>query len=78
MVTAIVEINVADWEDEVARVTSDPDVHTSLKKALSESLDRDPASAVKDAAIIYQIMLGRALAQPSSVWKWRSQPTWCW
>ena len=81
MVTATVEINgpdLADWESEAAKVTSDPGVHTSLKRALSEVLDQDPASAVKDAAIIYQIMLGRALAQPSTEWKWRRQPTWCW
>ena len=81
MVSATVENNgpdLADWEDQVARVTSDPGVNTSLKRALSEALDQNPASAVRDAAIIYQIMLGRALAQPSSEWKWRSQPTWCW
>ena len=81
MVNANVEIaspSASDWEAEVPRVASGSGVSASLKRALSEALEQDPASAVKDAAIIYQIMLGRALAQPSIEWKWRSQPTWCW
>ena len=81
MVNANVEIDspsALDWEAEVSRVSSGSGVSTSLKRALSDALEQDPASAVKDAAIIYQIMLGRALAQPSAEWRWRSQPTWCW
>ena len=81
MVNACVEIEgpaSTDWEARATMVSSDPDARPALKRALSEALEQDPASAVKDAAIIYQIILGRALAQPSAEWKWRSQPTWCW
>ena len=71
-------VALADWENRAARVSSGPDAHPVLKRALVEALEQDPASAVKDAETFYQIMLERALAQPSAEWKWRSQPTWCW
>ena len=71
-------VDLADWEHRAARVSSDPDAHPALKRALVEALEQDPASAVKDAETFYQIMLERALAQPSAEWRWRSQPTWCW
>lgn len=69
---------LTDWEDRAARVSSDPDARPALKRALAEALEQDPATAVKDAETFYQIMLARALAQPSGEWKWRRQPTWCW
>ncbi len=64
-------VDLADWEHRAARVSSDPDAHPALKRALVEALEQDPASAVKDAETFYQIMLERALAH-------RSQPIWCW
>ena len=67
-----------DWDSRATKVSSDPHVHPALKRALAEALKQDPASAVKDAETFYQIMLERALAEPSAEWKWRSQPTWCW
>ena len=81
MVNASVEIEgpaSTDWEIRAAKVSSDPDARPALKRALAEAMEQDPGSAVKDAAIFYQIVLERALAEPSGVWKWRSQPTWCW
>lgn len=81
IVDATGEINgpeLTDWETRAASFSSDPDAHPALKRALVEALEQDPASAVKDAETFYQIMLERALAQPSAEWKWRSQPTWCW
>ncbi len=75
LVNASVEIEgpaSADWEDKAARVTSDPCAHSTLKKALADALDKDPAAAVKDAETVYRIMLERALAQPSREWKWRT------
>ena len=81
MVNASVEIEGAetpDWEHRAASVWSDPDAHPALKKVLADALEQEPAAAVKDAETFYQIMLERALAQPSSKWKWRSQPTLCW
>ena len=81
MVNTCVEIDgpeSMDWEDRAAKVSSDPNARPALKRALVEALERDPVAAVIDAETFYQIMLGRALAQPSSEWKWRRQPTWCW
>ena len=54
-----------DWVEKAARVTSDPCTHPTLKKALEDALEQDPAAAVKDAETVYRIMLERALAQPS-------------
>ena len=67
-----------DWEHRAARMSSDPAAGPLLKTALAEALEQDPVEAVKDAETLYQILLERALAQPSSEWKWRRQPTWCW
>ncbi len=81
LVNASVEIEgpaSTDWEDQAARVASDPCTHPTLKRALADALEQDPAAAVKDAETVYRIMLDRALAQPSREWKWRTQPTWCW
>ena len=81
MVNALVEIDgpaLIDWEDRVALMSSDPATGPALKRALLEVLEQDPVDAVKDAEILYRILLERALAQPSNGWKWRTQPTWCW
>ena len=81
MVNACLEIDgpvSMDWEDRAAEVSSDPNARPALKKALVEALELDPVAAVKDAETFYQIMLDRALAQPTNEWKWRTQPTWCW
>lgn len=81
MVNACIEIDrpeSTDWEARAASVSSDPDARPALKRALEEALRQDPATAVRDAEVFYQILLERALAQPSAEWKWRSQPTWCW
>ena len=81
MVIASIDIDdpaLMGWEDRVAKVSSDPVASTALKRALVEALERDPADAIKDAETFYQIMLERAVAQPSKEWKWRRQPTWCW
>ena len=81
MVNATIEIDgpaLMDWEDRAALVSSDPAASAALKRALAEALEQDPLDAAKDAETFYQILLERALAQPSSEWKWRKQPTWCW
>ena len=81
MLNAYLEIDEQvsmDWESRAAKMSSDPTAPPALKRALAEALEQDPASAVKDAETLYQIMLERALAQPCVKWKWRSQPTWCW
>ena len=81
MVNTCVDFNgpeSMDWEGRAAEVSSDPNARPALKKALVEALEQDPVAAVKDAETFYQIMLDRALAQPSNQWKWRKQPTWCW
>ena len=81
MVNASIEITdpgLMDWEDRAAVVSSDPSASPALKRALAEALEQGPADAIKDAEIFYQILLERALAQPSSEWKWRKHPTWCW
>jgi len=81
MMNATIEIEsleTVDWKDKADEVSSDPQVNPALKRALADAIERDPASAVKDAETVYQIMLERALAQPAGEWKWRSQPTWCW
>ena len=81
MVNASVEIDgpvLMDWEDRAAMITSDPATGPALKRALLEALGQDPVEAAKDAESLYQILLERALAQPSSEWKWRTHPTWCW
>ena len=81
MVNASVEIDgpvLMDWEDKAAMITSDPATGPALKRALLEALGQDPVEAAKDAESLYQILLERALAQPSSEWKWRTHPTWCW
>ena len=67
-----------DWESRAAKVSSDSHAHPARKRALAEALKQDPACAAKDAETFDQIMLERALAEPSAEWKWRSQPTWCW
>ena len=67
-----------DWEDKAACLVSDPCTNATLKRALADALEQDPAAAVKDAETVYRIMIERALAQPSREWKWRTQPTWCW
>ena len=67
-----------DWEHSAAMISSDPAAGPLLKRALAEALEQDPEYAVKDAEALYQILLERALAQPTSEWKWRRQPTWCW
>ena len=79
MVNASIKIEgtaTTDWVDKAAKVTSDPCAHPTLKRALADALDQDPAAAVKDAETVYRIMLERALAQPSREWRWRTQPTW--
>ena len=81
IVDATVEINgpeLTDWETRAASFSSGPDAGPSLKRALAEAMEQDPLAAVMVVETFYQIMLERALAQPSSEWKWRSQPTWCW
>ena len=81
MIDAYVEIDdqvSMDWETRATRMSSDTVAGPGLKGALAEALEQDPAAAVKDAETFYQIMLDRALAQPSNEWKWRTQPTWCW
>ena len=69
---------VIDWADRAAIMSSDPTTGVALKCALAEAMEQDPAAAVRDAAALYQILLERALAQPSSEAKWRRHPTWCW
>ncbi len=81
MVNASMEIGdpaLMGWEGKAARVSSDPVAGPALKRALAEALEQDPVDAVKDAGTFYQILLERALAQPTSEWKWRRHPTWCW
>jgi hypothetical protein len=81
MVNASVEIDspaLTEWEDQAARMSSDPAAGPALKKTLAEALEQDPVDAIKDAQALYQILLERAFAQPSSGWKWRRHPTWCW
>jgi hypothetical protein len=68
----------ANWEDKAASMASDPNASPVLKSALAEALEQDPVDAVKNAEILYQILLQRALDQPATEWKWRSQPTYCW
>ena len=67
-----------DWEEKAALVSSDPNASPSLLRVLAEALDRAPEDAVKDAEIVYEILLGRALEQTSKEWKWRKHPTCCW
>ena len=81
MVNASIETDVPallGWEDRAALVSCDPAASPALKRALTEALEQDPLDAAKDAETFYQILLERALAQPSSEWKWRKHPTWCW
>ena len=81
MENACVEINESgstDWEYQTAKMASDPAPSPALKCALAEAVGQDPVDAVKSAETVYQILLPRALAEPSSEWKWRSQPTYCW
>jgi len=67
-----------DWEDRAIVVSSDPDSSPALLRVLAEALERAPEDAIKDAEIVYEILLGRALAQTSRGWKWRKHPTCCW
>lgn len=70
MMIACVKINESestDWEYKAAKMASDPDAGPALKRALAEALEQDPVDAVKSAETVYQILLQRALAEPSSV-----------
>ena len=69
---------LADWEERLTKLTSDPCTKLAIKRALVDALEQDPIEAVKDAETVYQILLQRALSQAKGEWKWRSQPTWCW
>ena len=70
--------DIMDWEAKAARASSDPAANPALKRALAEALEQNPVEAIKYAEVFYQILLERALAQPSAERKWRKHPTWCW
>ena len=81
MVNALIEKDwpaLLDWNARAALLSSDPAVGPALKRALAESLEKEPLDAVREAETFYQILLERALAQPSREWKWRTHGTWCW
>ncbi len=66
------------WKDRVAQVSSDPESSPSIIRILTEALEQAPADAIKDAEIVYRILLERACVETDSEWKWRSHTIWCW
>ncbi len=76
--TMIDEPDLLDWDERAIAVSSDPDASPALIRVLAEALEQSPEDAVKDAEIVYQILLERALAETNKEWKWRKHPTCCW
>ena len=68
----------ATWECQAAKLSSDPAAGPGFKRALAEALEQDPVDAVNDAGAVYQILLRRALAQPSGEREGDSPSTRCW